>query len=157
MGFKEDLARRIDRKRAEIIDLESQANTARTYLQALEDMYKLAARETLSASISTSEAVRTTPLFRDGSMTGRAYAAIKQAGRPLHVNQLLPAIGRSVNRQERSAISGTLAAYVRKGDVFTRPAPNTFGLVEFVDAALPTDGSTQLEIAPEPPPGFGKI
>ncbi|MDP2321728.1 MAG: hypothetical protein Q8O42_20605 [Acidobacteriota bacterium] len=157
MGFKEDLARKIDKKKAEIVDLERQVNTARTYLQALEDTYKLAARDSMTASIYTSEAVRATPAFRVGSMTGQAYAAIKHAGRPLHVNQLLPAIGRSVNRQERSAISGTLAAYVRKGDVFTRPAPNTFGLVEFGDGVLPTDGSTQLKIAPEPPPGFGRI
>ncbi|MBY0494829.1 MAG: hypothetical protein K2Y23_11495 [Cyanobacteria bacterium] len=94
-------------------------------------------------------------------MTGQAYEAIKRAGHALHVNVLLPAIGRPVNRAERSAISGTLAAYVRKGDVFTRPAPNTFGLVEFADQPS-SNGSTELEIEvdgiqPEPPPGFGKI
>jgi hypothetical protein len=30
----------------------------------------------------------------------------------------------------RSALSGSIAAYVRKGEIFTRPAPNTFGLLE---------------------------
>ena len=83
-------------------------------------------------------------------MTGAAYDALKKAGKPLHVNVLLPAIGRGITRADKSAISGTLAAYVRKGDVFTRPAPNTFGLAEFGSQ----DGQDDIE---GHPPGLASF
>ena len=153
MGFREDLARRIERKRAEITDLESQAKTAKTYLQALEDMYKMAARDpsgnATSPPLPRAERSATSPSFRVGSLTQGVYDALKAAGRPLHVSALLEAVGREVTRKEKSAVSGTLAAYVRKGDVFTRPGPNTFGLTEF--------GGAAVNEAPVPPPGFGKL
>lgn len=153
MGFREDLMRRIEKKRVEIEVFESQLATSRTYLQALEDMYKMASKEPSGSPTETSRrAGRTsssTPSFRAGSLTGSVYNALKDAGHPLHVNALLEAVGRDVTRAEKSAVSGTLAAYVKKGDIFTRPAPNTFGLTEFVtaDASEPTT----------PPPGFGKL
>jgi hypothetical protein len=143
MGFREDLFKRIEKKRAEIAALEGDLRTGKAYLQALEDTYKL-----VSKGAGTGSTEQSAPTFRAGSMLGAAYEAIKKAGRPLHVNELLPAIGRSVSRADRSALSGTLAAYVRKGEVFTRPAPNTFGLVDF---AAPDGDSTS------PPPGFGQM
>lgn len=156
MGFREDLGRKIERKRAEIADLEAQAQTARTYLQALEDMYKMAARETSTPSPTNdnghSVTSSTTP-FRTGSLTQGVYDALKAAGRPLHVSELLVAVGRTVTRTEKSAVSGTLASHVNKGYVFTRPAPNTFGLIEFG----PTEEGTPSPEPPVPPPGFGKL
>jgi len=143
MGFREDLAKKIEKKRAEIAELDVQLLAARTYLQALEDMYKLAGKGAQTAE-------QASPTFRPGTLLALAYEAIKSAGRPLHVNDLLPAIGRSVTRPDRSALSGTLAAYVRKGEVFTRPAPNTFGLVELADVEA-------REQSAVPPSGFGKL
>src|SRR5687768_6139028 len=82
MGFREDLSRRIDKKRTEIAALEDHLKTARTYLQAFEDMYKLASKD-VSTSGSTSETGAEDPSFREGSMTGLAYEAIKKAGKAL--------------------------------------------------------------------------
>jgi hypothetical protein len=141
MGFREDLLRRIERKRAEISDLEAQVNNAKTYLLGLEEAYKVVSRGAANQDSAT-------PSFRVGSLLARSYEAIKKAGRPLHVNDLLVAVGREVTRADRSALSGTLAAYVRKGEVFTRPAPNTYGLVGMAD-------ETSME--PIPPAGFGKL
>jgi hypothetical protein len=155
MGFKEELEKKIERKRAEISELESSLKTARTYLQALEDMQRMAARDGGSPTRQTP--IQPSPrqsgsMFRTGSMTQAAYDAIKAAGKPLHVSELLPAIGRAVTRGETSAVSGTLAAYIREGKVFTRTAPNTFGLTEF-EAGEPAGAKA----AQEPPPGFGKL
>ena len=144
MGFREDLFRRIEKKRSEISALEADLLTAKTYLQALEENYKLAGKGVPSAEPSV-------PTFRAGTLLAAAYSAIKQAGRPMHVNDLLPAMGRAVNRAERSAVSGTLAAYVRKGEVFTRPAPNTFGLVELAN------GEPEAPVEAELPAGFGRL
>lgn len=162
MGFREDLGRRIDKKRAEIALLEDQLKTAKTYLQALEDMHKLASKDVSTSGSASSDHGKEDPSFREGSMTGLAYEAIKRAGKPLHVNELLPAIGREVTRAERSAISGTLGAYVRDGKVFTRPAPNTFGLVELSKNGHnghsdPVPDAEADTSEPVPPPGFGKF
>jgi len=48
----------------------------------------------------------------------------------MHITELLEAIGKPGDRMNRSALGGSIAAYVRKGEIFTRPAPNTFGLLE---------------------------
>jgi len=61
----------------------------------------------------------------------QARDAIRKAGKPLHITQILVAIGRANTKQTRLALSGSLATYVRRDEIFTRPEPNTFGLLEF--------------------------
>ena len=60
---------------------------------------------------------------------------------------ILRGVGEEETAANRATLSGSLSAYVRKGEVFTRPAPNVFGLVEF--ATKKTNGT------PGPPPNFG--
>lgn len=49
----------------------------------------------------------------------------------MHVNDILTRIGKAPDKASRVSVAGTLASYVRSGQIFTRPAPNTFGLVEW--------------------------
>jgi hypothetical protein len=144
MGLREDLLKRIERKRAEIVELESQTRLAREYLQALEDTFKLIPRDAATG------AEPTVVTLRPGTSLARSRDAIRKAGRPLHLTELLTALGKGTSRNERAGLSGTLAAYVRRGEIFTRPAPNTFGLVE-----LKTNEND--DAAPVPPAGFGKL
>jgi hypothetical protein len=51
-------------------------------------------------------------------------------GDPVHITTLLAEIGLEINRDTRASLAGSLAGYVRRGEIFTRPAPNTFGLIE---------------------------
>jgi hypothetical protein len=60
----------------------------------------------------------------------KARDAILKAGRPLHVSEILTVIGKPDEKEGRISLGGSLSSYVRKGEVFTRPDPNTFGLVE---------------------------
>ena len=71
---------------------------------------------------------------------------IKAAGKPLHINEILNVLKLEPNKKNRLSLSGSLSGYARRGEVFTRPAPNTFGLVEF---------HTQIPKTLEPPDGFG--
>ncbi len=142
MGLRDDLIRRIDRKRQEIHELESQIRTAQSYLQALEDTLKMLPRE------GTNDGQAGQYLRPHGTIA-KARDAIRKAGHPLHVNELLQAVGKAVTRVNRSGLSGSLGAYVRRGEIFTRPAPNTYGLVELQDGAAPAT-------TPEPPLNFGR-
>jgi len=139
MGMREELAKRIERKRAEIAELELQAKQALSYIQALEDTLKMLPRD----GANTGEA---TQILRPNSAVAKAYEVLKLAGTPLHLTDLLRAINKEPSRANQGALNSSLSTYVRKGEIFTRTAPNTYGLREFV----------ATEAASAPPAGFGK-
>lgn len=124
------LDNKIRKKEAEIRSLEQKLQAARVYIQALMDV-----RREIEGDGSELKA---------GSMVAMARDAIKRAGKPLHVDEILTAIGRPA--ESKSSLTGSLAAYVRRGEIFTRPGPNTYGLVDLDDDVL--------ELA-TPPSGFG--
>jgi hypothetical protein len=121
MGLREEVLRKLEKKQQEKQAFEDQARECAIYIGSLQDVLKMLPREAEDGK----EIV-----LRHGSQVARARDAIRQAGRPLHVSEILMAIGRGNSKANRLAISGSLAGYVRRGEVFTRPEPNTFGLLE---------------------------
>ena len=112
---------------------------AESYIQGFEEAMKMLPND----GVNGGSAVKT---LRPGTKVARAREVLAKAGTPLHVNEILKAMGESQDRNNRTGLSGSIAAYVRQGEVFTRPAPNTFGLVEF--ASEPAND--------EPPADFGR-
>ena len=139
MSSRRRIEERIRRKEQDIQELKSKIREGKAYLQALQDVLKLLPRD---------EAGAVGTVLRHGSAASGAREAILQAGQPLHISALLEALGRENTRSARSSLSGSLAAYVRRNEVFTRPKPNTFGLIEMPQEEEP-DPST------EPPETFG--
>ena len=140
MGAERELEKRIKRKQQEIIDLERQLYEARAYHEAMEESLKLMSKY---ANANGDDGLR------PGSMVDKARNIIRQAGEPLHVDRILEGMGKEKTKKNKLSLAGSLASYVRKGLIFARPAPNTFGLKELgeVDKSdLPPD---------EPPNGFG--
>lgn len=135
MNITKELDKKIDKKRQEILDLERQLGEGRAYLAALEDARKLLPKEAAS---------RQDFVLRPGTDLADAQAALKKEGKALRIEELLQRIGKPPDKKNRVSLSGSLATYVRDGKIFTRPAPNTFGLIEF-------DNLTD-----EPPVDFGK-
>lgn len=151
MGAREELEKRIDKKRREIATLELQVRDARTYLKALEDTLEMMPRDRQPRDYVVS------PL-RPGSYITKAKEALSQAGKPLHIQDLMVALGKAPTADARAAVAGSLSAYVRRGEIFTRPGPNTFGLVEWEGrevewGAHEATSSTRRDL--DPPPGFG--
>jgi hypothetical protein len=139
MGLREEIQKRIERKRSEIVTFEAQVREARVYIQALEDTLKLLPKDPQDEAVVGME-------LRAGSRVARARDSLRKAGAPLHIMDVLKAMGEEPTADARAALSGSISAYVRKKEIFTRPAANTFGLIEFGDSQ-PKKG---------PPPGFGK-
>jgi hypothetical protein len=138
MDFRQTLERRIESKRKEIADLEIKLREMFAYVRGLEDTLRLIDGE--------QEAVETNGRgTRADSDVGKAQSAIKKAGAPLHISDLLKAIGKPDDKRNRTSLVGTLGGYARRSHVFTRTGPNTFGLLEFVTA----------ESKSEPPDDFG--
>ena len=130
---------RIKKKELEIQELELKMQSAKTYLQALQDVLKMFPKSTTPLPNAEST-------LRAGSLVARARDIIIKFGKPLHVDEMLEAMDKELSRENKIALGGSLSAYVRKGTIFTRPGRNVFGLVE-----LPAQDSTNSE----PPPNFG--
>ena len=138
------IVERIKKKEIEIQELESSIREARAYMQAMYDALKLLPRDVAPKDEETE--------LRPGSMIARARDAIQKAGRPLHISELLAALGKDNSRSSKASLAGSLAAYVRAKDIFTRPKPNTFGLIggpegtENGEASPPSDFGLSDEV-----------
>lgn len=148
MTNRRKIESKITKKEQEIQELEGDIREAKVYIQALQDVLKMLPRD----QSSVSPAIDT---LRTGSLVSGARDAILKAKRPLHVSELLDALGKERDRKSRAAVAGSLSAYVRKGEIFTRPKPNTFGLVELYDNESEQDESV-ANVTKMPPSGFGK-
>ena len=125
MKAQKDLERKIEQKEREVQDLREQLLRAEAYVDAYKESLRLIQR---TVDSNGGEKIR------PGSKVFKAREALRQAGKPLHVEALLRSMGEEVTRNTKISLSGSLGFYVREGSVFTRPAPNTFGLIEFNEA-----------------------
>jgi hypothetical protein len=143
MNERRKIEERLRKKEEEIQDLEAKIRDARIYMQALQDVLKILPRSPDKSSNGGA--------LRSGSGMSQVRDFILKEGRPAHVSELLEALGKEATRETRASLSGSLAAYVRKGEIFTRPSPNTFGLIELGHENEPEPGGYE-----DPPPDFGQ-
>lgn len=144
MASRADLIRKIQKKQQEIEEIRAKIREAEIYLQAYQEILRMFPSEDGDLPLHRN--------LKPDSAIGKARDAIKAAARPLHISEILTALGRPVDKNNRAAIGGSIAAYVRRGEVFTRPAPNTFGLVEMNGGGKRPDPFGDSE----PPETFGK-
>jgi len=149
MGLREEFQKRIDKKQQEIEELQSKMKEANAYLQALLDSMKLLPKD--------GNLVGPSQTLRPGTALAKARDAIKRAGHPLHISEILKALGKPQDKKNRISLGGSLSGYVRKGEVFTRSSPNTFGLIEFELKSLDGTEETAIDFPDELPPSFGKV
>lgn len=135
MGLREEFQKRIEKKNLEIAELELQIREAAAYIQALQDSLRLLPKDTDVKQINPEQTLR------PGTGIYNAKEAIRKAGKPLHISEILKAVGLPVDKKNRLSLAGSLASYARRKEIFTRPAPNTFGLAEL---KLSTDSPMKL-------------
>lgn len=141
MNQRRKIEERLRKKEAEILYFRAQIKETEIYIQALQDVLKLLPRD-------GGEDTSPRTVLRPGSIVAKARELIITQGKPLHINEILAAQGREATREAKAALAGSISAYVRRGEIFTRPAPNTFGLMEMSHATV--NGVI------EPPDDFGE-
>lgn len=146
MTSRKRIEDKISKKEQEIQELEMKIREARAYVQALHDIAKMLPK----VGDATMEDEESESSIREGSNVDDARKAISAAGKPLHVVEILKATGKEDNRKNRTGMSGSLAAYVRRNEIFTRPRPNTYGLISMGSVSL---ASAQHKSVP--PDDFG--
>jgi hypothetical protein len=145
MSERKVIEEKLRKKELEIQTLEEKIKAAKLYIQALQDV--LRALDSESAASREGDVT-----LKPGSAVAKVRELIIGKKMPLHINQLIEMLGKEVTRESRASLTSSLAAYVRRGEIFTRPAPNTFGLAELDHVTEP-----HPQPVPEPPRGFGRI
>ena len=143
MNERQQIEERLRKKQTEVRSLEERLRSTKIYIAALQDVLKMLGGGEDSSAASGK--------LRPGSAVAQARDLILTRGEPMHLDELIVAMGKPLTQSAKSSLVGSLAAYVRQGDIFTRTAPNTFGLVE-----LDHHGDVEEEEADEPPAGFGR-
>jgi hypothetical protein len=138
MGLREEIQKKLDKKEEEKWILLEQIHACDIYISSLQDVLKMMPRE-LEPGKERS--------LRPGTAVALARDAIRKAGKPLHISELLIALGKTDAKNSRLALSGSLATYVRRGEIFTRPEPNTFGLIECQQNADDNDAAETESLA----------
>lgn len=127
MNTRDQFQKLLDRKQQEINELQIQIEKAKAYMQAIQDSMKLLPRDSGQGQV----------VLRPGSALAKAEEILRKAGKPLHISEILKALNEKPDK--RVSLSGSLSAYVRNEQIFTRPAPNTFGLREMIKQANSSD------------------
>jgi hypothetical protein len=122
MQIQREIQKKIEQKEEAVRKLEQELATLKAQLDTYREVLKVIDRSTDSSTNDT---------LRPGSLVDLARKALRQAGTPIHVDQLLHAIGKEPTKSNKVSLSSSIAHYVREGVIFTRPAPNTYGLKEF--------------------------
>ena len=123
MDFRAALEKKIKVKEEEISELIRKIDREQAFLQGLQEALR---------ALPKSEGDQRQPTdLRIGTVTHRIYETIRDEGRPLPIREILHRLGKDPNdRKILRSVAGTIAAFVRKGEIFTRTGPNTFGLIE---------------------------
>jgi hypothetical protein len=142
MNPEREIEKRIEKQRRENDDLVEQIDFHRRLLA--QGQGRLAA---LQEALQILQKDSGEPVLRPDSMLHKVAEILRAAGKPLHVAEILPKLGKEVNRKTRAALTGSLGTYIRNKSIFDRPAPNTFGLIEFTKtgASLPLEDVPSTE------------
>lgn len=146
MGIRQNLEKKIEIKRLEIVELEVKLREAQAFLSGMQEALKVLPREAVDGAL----AVQT---LRAGSDMAKARDFLAKIERPAHISEIMEELNKdgSTTRQ-RTSVSSSLASYTRKHEIFKRTGPNVFALIDL--------DLTNTDVAPataneEPPSDFG--
>ena len=151
MQVRTQIEKKIAAKTLEIVEIEGQLREAKAYIAGMQEALKLIPRDNSEVVLEKSPEQS----LRYGSDMAKAYTYLKSIGRPVYIDEILKGIGKEVNKENRSTVSGSLGNYARRNEIFTRTAPNTFGLVVFNSSEEISKGG---ELSDDSfPPNFGEF
>lgn len=133
-----ELQKRIKKKASEISDidakiaeLQAKKMAHHAVISELENIIRLLPKDGAITSIEKT--------IRFGSDVYNAREALRREQKPLHIKDLLDAMGVEVTRNRRSSLSSQLSAYAKKEEIFTKAGPNVFGLMDYGPKPLTDD------------------
>lgn len=118
MRYLDTLRALASEKAAELARLDAELSAARAYLDLLQGRIDAA-----------EERCANEPEASDDPVIA-IRRVILEAGKPLYIDDILRGLALPLTREYRDQTRQLLLSWVRRGEVFTRPRPGVFGLVE---------------------------
>lgn len=143
MDLRKTLERKIANKQAEAQSLREDRDVIDLKLRDIESFIgglQEALRVLPASAVDNQAAVKA---LRPNSDAAKVRNILIDANEPLHISAILAGLGRDVNKKTRGSLSGQLGFHVRNGTIFTRPKPNTFGLVEWEESSESDNGKAK--------------
>jgi hypothetical protein len=146
MSLRTDILKRIQKREEannelhfQIADLHIDIDANNAVIQELQAILK-------TLPLEEGEDLQPEVVLRKDSDVAKARDILRAVRKPIHVDHLLPKIGKEVTKKNKASLAGQIAIYVRKGQIFTKTEPNTFGLREWeVNGAPKKDEEVVLE------------
>ena len=117
----------LQRKRDELRKARQRADRLEDALRHYEEIYNVMNG---APSPDSSGVARHGPV-RTGSQAERVIQVLGDTGRPLHIDEIMARLGVEATVSAKNSLAGVLSRYVRQEQIFSRPAPGTFGLREW--------------------------
>ena len=144
MAIRTELEKRIEKERQKITELQRQLDRAAAFAQGLQEAMKMLPKD------RQVEVIKGKGFLRPGSDMQKVQEILLRTGRPMHITEILPALGKPCTKTTVASICSSLSRYVRRGEIFKRVGPNQFYLVELESS--PADSKDGIDL----PPDFGK-
>jgi len=143
VGVRQNLEKKIEQKRLEIVELEAKLREMHAFIQGMQEALKVLPRDAVAGAPAQS--------LRAGSDMANARDYLARIGRPAHISEIMEELNKDGSETRQStSVSSSLASYARKGEIFKRTAPNTFALIDPIGAIY----EEKAELS-EPPDNFG--
>jgi len=142
MSGRQEIEKRIEKKRAEVAELEARVREERAFLAGLQESLRFFTKEDFGEPPAE-------PNLRPGTDLYKTREYLQKLGHSAYIPDILKGIGKEVTKENRVSLSGNLSWYVRKGLIFTRPKPNTFGLISLKEGAKEQVGEVEEEESSE--------
>lgn len=121
MSIRKEIERKIERKRAEVEELQRQVDAGKAFIDGLQEALRLTPPDEDAPVVE----------LRQGSDLESVRNILRQETKPMHIDSIIVKMQKDYTGNMRAGLAGSLSSYARRNKVFTKTAPNTFGLIEF--------------------------
>ena len=121
--LRSKLEKKIEEKEREINDLHERIRLATAQIEAWQEAIKLFPKTPTERKKASS--------LRKNTDIWTIYTYIRNKGAPVHISELVDVLKKEDPKKARISLAGSLGSYVRNDEIFSRPEPNTFGLIEW--------------------------
>lgn len=118
MRYLDTLRALVAEKEGELARLEAELTAGRAYLSVLQSQIEAAEARTANERETAEDPVIV------------IRRLILEAGKPLYIDDILRGLDLPLTRETRDEIRQLLLSWVRRGEIFSRPRPAVFGLIE---------------------------
>lgn len=115
----------IEAKEADIARLQGEIRDIKAYTEGMSQALRLSNKSTPKPALSAKPFV-----LRSGSDMSKIRTILLAADEALHLDEILKLLGKGGDAKAKASLAGSLNTYANAGKVFSKTAPNTFGLIE---------------------------